>query len=71
MSKLNVLNGWAGISNYFIRRSAQSFFTENQMVFAASGCSSSCGGDDQKPQPSACGASDDQPKPSACGAGDK
>jgi len=67
MSKLNVLNGWAGINKYFARRSAQSFFTGHQMAFAASGCGSSCGGDDQVPQPSACGAADDQPKPSACG----
>lgn len=73
MSKLTILNGWAGISDYLPRRSAQSFLNGHQMAFAASG--SSCGSDDQKPQPSACGASDDQPKPSACGsscgAGDK
>lgn len=68
MSKLQVLNGWAKISTYFARRSAQSFFTENQMAFAATGCGSSCGSDDQKPKPSSCGASEDEPKPSSCGA---
>ncbi|MGD9771298.1 MAG: hypothetical protein AB7V54_05955 [Parabacteroides sp.] len=67
MSRLNVLNGWAGINSYFTRRSAQSFFAGSQMSFATSGCGSSCGGDDKKPQSSACGASDEQPKPSACG----
>lgn len=71
MSKLNLLNGWSSIENYFSRRSAQSYLNSNQMAMAASGCSSSCGSNDGKPQPSACGAGDDsQPKPSACGAGD-
>ena len=71
MGKLNLLNGWASIESYFSRRSAQSYLNSNQMAMAASGCSSSCGGADAKPQPSACGAGDDsQPKPSACGAGD-
>jgi len=71
MGKLNLLNGWAGIENYFSRRSAQSYLNSNQMAMTASGCSSSCGSGDAKPQPSACGAGDDnQPKPSACGAGD-
>ena len=71
MGKLNLLNGWAGIENYFSRRSAQSYLNSNQMAMPASGCSSSCGSGDDKPQPSACGAGDDsQPKPSACGAGD-
>lgn len=71
MGKLNLLNGWAGIGSYFSRRSAQSYLNSNQMAMAASGCSSSCGSDDAKPQPSACGAGDDaKPQPSACGAGD-
>jgi hypothetical protein len=71
MGKLNLLNGWASIESYFTRRSAQSYLNSNQMAMAASGCSSSCGGDDAKPQPSACGAGDDaKPQPSACGAGD-
>lgn len=71
MGKLNLLNGWASIESYFSRRSAQSYLNSNQMAMAASGCSSSCGGDDAKPQPSACGAGDDaKPQPSACGAGD-
>lgn len=70
MGKLNLLNGWASIENYFSRRSAQSYLNSNQMAMAASGCSSSCGSDDAKPQPSACGAGDDnQSQPSACGAG--
>lgn len=71
MGKLNLLNGWASIENYFSRRSAQSYLNSNQMAMAASGCSSSYGSDDAKPQPSACGAGDDnQSQPSACGAGD-
>jgi hypothetical protein len=71
MGKLNLLNGWASIESYFTRRSAQSYLNSNQMAMAATGCSSSCGGDDAKPQPSACGAGDDaKPQPSACGAGD-
>lgn len=65
MSKLNFLNGWGKVSNYFTRRSAQSFMGANQMAFAASGCGA---GDDTKPA-AACGASDDKPA-SACGAGD-
>lgn len=73
MSKLNFLNGWAGVNSYFSRRSAQSYLGANQFAFAASGCGSSCGSDDSKPQPSACGAGDDgkqTPPASACGAGD-
>lgn len=74
MSKLNFLNGWAGASNYFSSRSAQSFMGSQQMAFATAGCGSSCGsGDDDKQNPpaSACGAGDDAPKPaSACGADD-
>lgn len=70
MSELNFLNGWAGVSRYFSRRSAQSYMGANQFAFAASGCGSSCGSDDDKPQPSACGAGDDTPqKPSSCGSG--
>ncbi len=67
MSKLNVLNGWGKMENYFSRRSAQSFMSSNQMAFATSGCGSSCGSDDDSKPASACGASDDEPKPSACG----
>lgn len=66
MGKLNLLNGWAGIGNYFSRRCAQSYLNSNQMAMATSGGSSSCGSDE--PKPSACGAGDEpQPKPSACG----
>lgn len=74
MSKLNFLNGWAGASNYFSRRSAQSFMGSQQMAFATAGCGSSCGSGDEAPKPaSACGAGDDDkqnPPASACGAGD-
>lgn len=66
MNKLNFLNGWGKVSNYFTRRSAQSFMGTNQMAFAASGCGA---GDDAKPA-AACGASDDGKPASACGAGD-
>lgn len=77
MNGLNLLNSWNNVSNYFARRSAQSYFSTNQMAFAATGCGSSCGSDDKGTvPPAACGAADDaQPKPSACGsscgAGDK
>ena len=72
MNKLNLLNGWAGIQEYFAPRSAQGYSNTNQLQFATSGGGSACGtGDDAKPKPSACGAGDDdQPKPSSCGAGD-
>lgn len=72
MSKLNFLNGWTGISEYFTRRSAQSYFSSKQMMLATSGCGSACGSEDGKPKPAACGAADDggKPQPSACGAGD-
>lgn len=73
MSKLDFLNGWAGVSNYSSRHSAQSFMGSQQMAFAASGCGSSCGSNDDAPKPaSACGASEDDkqnPPASACGAG--
>ncbi|MGL5912635.1 MAG: ACGX-repeat peptide [Bacteroidales bacterium] len=62
MSKLNLLNGWGKVANYFTRRSAQSFMGANQMAFAAAGC----GASDEKPS-SACGAGDTEEKPSACG----
>lgn len=81
MSKLNLLNGWGSIANYFTRRSAQSFMGSNQMAFAAAACgaadeapASACGAADDKPASacgSACGAGDSDEKPaSACGAGD-
>ena len=70
MSKLNVLNGWGKVGNYFTRRSAQSFMSSNQMAFATSGCGSSCGSDDDAKPASACGAGDDPKPASACGAGD-
>ena len=70
MSKLEFLNGWGKVANYFTRRSAQSFMGSNQLAFAAAGC----GASDEKPI-SACGAADADEKPtsacgSACGAGD-
>jgi ACGX-repeat protein len=71
MNKLNLLNGWAGIKEYFAApRSAQGYLNSDRLLLATSGIGASCGtgNDDQKP--SACGAGDDQPKPSACGAGD-
>lgn len=70
MSKLNVLNGWGKMDDYFTRRSAHSFMGA-QVAFAASGCGSSCGSDGDSKPASACGAGDDDAKPaSACGAGD-
>lgn len=70
MSKLKFLNGWGKVNEYITRRSAQSFMGTDQLAFAASGCGSSCGADDEAPKPSsACGAGDDAPKPSACGSG--
>lgn len=71
MNKLNLLNGWASIKEYFAPRSAQGYLNSNQMLLATSGVGSSCGSNDDDAKPSACGAGDDkQPKPSACGAGD-
>jgi len=71
MNKLNLLNGWAESGEYFAPRSAQGYSNANRLLFAASGCGSSCGSNDEKQKPSACGAGDDdQPKPSSCGAGD-
>jgi len=71
MNKLNLLNGWAGIREYFAPRSAQGYFNSKQLLLATSGISSACGSGDHDQKPSACGAGDDnQPKPSACGAGD-
>lgn len=72
MNKLNLINGWAGIREYFAPRSAQGYSNANQLQFATSGGSSACGaGDDNQPKPSACGTVDDaKPTPSACGAGD-
>lgn len=71
MSKLNFLNGWGKVSGYFTRRSAQSYMGANQLAFATTGCGSSCGSDDEKPQPAGCGAADDsKPQPAGCGAAD-
>ena len=71
MNKLNLLNGWAGITEYCAPRGAQGYLNTNRMLHATSGVSSACGSNEEKPKPSACGAGDDdQPKPSACGAGD-
>jgi len=71
MNKLNLLNGCAGIKEYFAPRSAQGYLNSNQMILATSGVGSACGSNDGDAKPSACGAGDDnQPIPSACGAGD-
>jgi len=70
MNKLNLLNGWAGIREYFAPRSAQGYLNSKQLLLATSGGSSACGSGDDDQKPSACGAGDDnQPQPSACGAG--
>lgn len=69
MNKLNLLNGWAGIQEYFAPRSAQGYLNSH-VLLATSGVGSACGSTDGDAKPSACGAGDDQPKPSACGAGD-
>lgn len=68
MNNLNLLNGWAGIREYFAPRSAQGYLQPNQAVLASSG-GSSCGSNDGDPKPSACGAGG-APQPSSCGAGD-
>ena len=71
MNKLNLLNNWAGIKEYFAPRSAQGYLNANLVLLATSGVGSACGSTDGDAKPSACGAGDgDQPKPSACGAGD-
>jgi len=68
MNKLNLLNGWAGIKEYFAPRSAQGYLNANQVILATSGVGSACASTDGDAKPSACGAGDDpQPKPSACG----
>ena len=67
MNKLNLLNGWAGIKEYFAPRSAQGYLNANQVILATSGVGSGCGSTDGDAKPSACGAGDGpQPKPSAC-----
>ncbi|MGL5253538.1 MAG: hypothetical protein ACRC9L_00710 [Brevinema sp.] len=66
MSKLEFLNGWGKVANYFTRRSAQSFMGSNQLAFAAA----RCGASDEKPTSacgSACRAGDSDVKPSSCG----
>lgn len=68
MDKLNKLNAWSGVSEFFGKRSAQSYFNTAKAAFAVSdACGSACGAGDGKPEgepkPSSCG--------SACGAGDK
>lgn len=61
MNKLNSLNDWGKVSEYFTRRSAQSVMGVNQIIFASSGCGSSCGPDDDTLKPaSACGTGDDK-----------
>jgi len=72
MNKLNLLNSWAGIKEYFAPRSAQGYLNANQVILATSGVGSACGSSDGDAKPSACGAGDDKPaQPSACGAGDE
>ena len=72
MSNLNKLNGWAGVSGYASRTSAQSYMASGTINMSTSSCGSSCGSKDgdAKPAPSSCGTGDSEPKPSSCGAGD-
>lgn len=72
MNKLNLLNGWAEIKEYFAPRSAQGYLNSDRLLLATSGIGASCGTSEEDPKPSACGAGDDKPaQPSACGAGDE
>jgi hypothetical protein len=55
--KLNLLNGWAEIKEYFAPQSAQGYSNANKLLFVTIGSGSACGaGDDAKPKTSACGA---------------
>ena len=46
MNKLNLLNNWAGIKEYFAPRSAQGYLNPNRMILATSGVGSACGSSD-------------------------
>lgn len=67
MGKINKLNGWSRNSDFFGKRSAQSYFNAGNSFAVSGSCGSACGaGDGDKnpdPKPTACG--------SACGAGDQ
>ncbi|MFZ5966503.1 MAG: hypothetical protein ACOYVK_04930 [Bacillota bacterium] len=48
MAKLNMLDAWSGISEFFGKRSAQSYFNSGKVAFAVSGaCGSACGAGDK------------------------
>jgi ACGX-repeat protein len=84
MGKLNFISSWTeGVSEFFAKRSAQSYMNRPMFAMAAAGCGSACGAGDKEAEekPSACGSAcgagdkEQEPKPSACGsacgAGDK